>query len=154
MAGEMIAMLHGLGGGRRYGLGDVVANADAAFAEMDAALATAQNATAAIDPTMGVQSARYAVRTFGGGGAGVSVQRNLPFFNRITGKFEARSYTTGTQGGGAGAGGGAATTGGGFQQEYKAPSSLGTDWTVYALPAGILLAAVGVAWYMTREKAL
>lgn len=130
MAGEMIAMLHGLGGGRRYGLGDVVANADAAFAEMEAALSN-----------MGGQPAPAYTGAPLANTPGFSPRAN-DFLNALQRAKLASGYVP------------PAITGSQFAQGYKPPANLGTDWSVYALPVGILLAAAGVAWYMTREKAL
>jgi len=148
MAGEMIAMLHGLGGGRRYGLGDVMADADAAFADMEAALSNMGG-----QPAPGYTGAPSAALLPGDLSRNMFSQTINSFMrNRNTnvGANTPADYVRRMQGYT-----NPGTTGGGRQQGgYVPPSNLGTDWSVYALPVGILLAAAGVAWYMTREKAL
>jgi hypothetical protein len=136
MAGEMIAMLHGLGGGRRYGLGDIVADADRAFADMEAAVAnmggqpapgyTGAPSKVLLPPDMQMAAFSSTLKKY------MDTRNTNVGAPPINTLLASRNLTGG----------------------YAPPSSLGTDWTVYALPVGILLAAIGAAWYMTREKAL
>jgi len=143
MAGEMIAMLNGLGSSRSgfHGLGDVAANANAAFDELNSALNTAQGISQGVDQVMAAASGKSVGRTFGRPTQLIQSSMSIDDLRaaaRRANPILARG----------------AVNASGQLLYTNLPPTQGTDWSVYALPAGILLAAIGAAWYLTREKAL